>query len=95
MPSENPARSLAPFFPDYQALRQQLMEIVGDDDLGYRVGGENPSLGALCREIGEIERSYIDSFKTFRLDFGDRNSDPRLESSMTARHLGSRSSMAS
>jgi hypothetical protein len=84
MPPENPARSLAPFFPDYQALRQQLMEIVGDDDLGYRVGGENPSLGALCREIGEIERSYIDSFKTFRLDFGDRNSDPRLESSMTA-----------
>jgi hypothetical protein len=81
-PPESPAQSLAPYFPEYQALRQQLMEILTDDDLSYRVGGENPSLGALCREVGEIERSYIDSFKTFRLDFGYRNADPRLETSV-------------
>ena len=81
---EGMAQSLAPYFPEYQALRGQLTGILADDDLGYRVGGENPSLGALCREIGEIERSYIDSFKTFRLDFGYRNSDPRLESSVAA-----------
>lgn len=78
------AQSLAPFFPEYQALRDQLMEILADDDLSYRVGSANPSLGALCREIGEIERSYIDSFKTFRLDFAYRNADPRLESSVAA-----------
>jgi hypothetical protein len=78
------AESLAPFFSDYQVLRDQLMEILADDDLGYRVGGANPSLGALCREIGEIERSYIESLKTFVQDFGYRNTDPRLESSVAA-----------
>jgi uncharacterized damage-inducible protein DinB len=81
---EGLVQSLAPFFREYQALRDQLMEILTDDDLGYRVGGANPSLGELCREIGEIERSYIESFKTFRQDFGYRNADPRLESSVAA-----------
>jgi hypothetical protein len=87
LPTKSPAglaRSLAPFFPEYQALRDQLMDILVDNDLGYRVGGANPSLGALCREIGEIERSYIESFKTFAQDFGYRNPDPRLESSVAA-----------
>lgn len=81
---EGLAQSLAPFFPGYQALRDQLMEILADNDLSLRVGGANPTLGALCREIGEIERSYIESFKTFGLDFGYRNPDPRLESSVAA-----------
>src|SRR5207245_4057367 len=79
-----PAHSLLPFFSDYQALRAQLIEILSDEDLGYRVGGTNPSLGALCREIGEVERSYIESLKTFGQDFRYRNADPRLESSVAA-----------
>jgi hypothetical protein len=86
-PSEQPegrAESLAPFFSDYQALRVQLMQMLTDDDLAHRIEGGNPSLGALCREIGEIERSYVDSFRTFRLDFDYRNPDPRLESSVAA-----------
>ena len=78
------AKSLTPFFTDYQALRAQLMVILSDADLGYRVGGVNPSLGGLCREIGEIERSYIESFKTFSQDFGYRNADPRLERKVAA-----------
>jgi len=81
---EGPAQSLAPYFPMYQALRDQLMAILRDDDLSYRIEGANPSLGSLCREIGEIERSYIESFKTFRLDFGYRNADPRPESSVAS-----------
>jgi hypothetical protein len=78
------AESLAPFFTDYQALRAQLMKILTDDDLGYRVGGANPSLGGVCREIGEVEHSYIEAFKTFTQDFTYRNGDPRLESSVAA-----------
>lgn len=74
----------ATFFDEYQALRDQLMEILTDDDLGYRVGPTSASLGALCREIGEIERSYVESFITFRQDFEYRNPDPRLESSVVA-----------
>ena len=60
------------------------MAILSDEDLGYRIGGANPSLGALCREIGEIERAYIESFTTFAQDFGYRNADPRLETSVAA-----------
>ncbi len=72
------------FFPEYQGLRDQLMEILTDDDLDVRLGGETASLGALCREIGEIEHSYVESFRTFRQDFVYGMSDPRLEHSVVA-----------
>jgi hypothetical protein len=71
-----------PTFQMYQAIRGQLMEILTDNDLGYSPGGANPPLGALCREIGEIERAYIQSFKTFTLDFSYRNTTPGLERSV-------------
>ncbi len=75
----------AEFFAEYQALRDQLMEIVSDDDLGYGVGGTSSTLGALCREIGEIERSYVESFRTFRQDFAFRHPDPgTVETSVAA-----------
>ena len=72
------------FFHEYQNLRDQLMEILGDEDLSLRLGGGTASLGALCREIGEIERAYAESFRTFRQDFAYRNSDPGLEHSVAA-----------
>ncbi len=74
----------ATFFSEYQVLRDELLEILTDDDLGIRVGGTSASLGALCREIGEIEHSYVESFRTFRQDFRYRNRDPRLETSVGA-----------
>jgi hypothetical protein len=74
----------ATYFREYQALRDELMQLLTDDDLAFRVGAASASLGALCREIGEIERSYIESFKTFRQDFDYRNPDARLETSVAA-----------
>jgi hypothetical protein len=71
-----------PAFQLYQAMREQLLATLTDDDLGYTPGGANPPLGVLCREIGEVERAYIDSFKTFVLDFSYRNSTPGLENSV-------------
>jgi uncharacterized damage-inducible protein DinB len=71
-----------PIFEMYQALRNQLMEILTDADLDYTPGGTNPPLGVLCREIGEVERAYIESFKTFKLDFSYRNLEPGLEHSV-------------
>ena len=71
-----------PAFQLYQAIRPALMQTLTDDDLGYTPGGANPPLGALCREIGEVEQSYIDSFKTFVLDFSYRNTTPGLENSV-------------
>ena len=72
------------YFSLYQGLRDQLMELLTDDDLGLRLGGDTVSLGALCREIGEIEHSYAESFRTFRQDLTYRNPDPRLERSVVA-----------
>jgi len=60
------------------------MEIVTDQDLGHRVGGTSPTLGALCREIGEIEHSYVESFRTFRQDFEYRHPAARIETSVAA-----------
>jgi hypothetical protein len=65
-----------------QALRNQLMEILTDEDLGYSPGGENPTLGALCREMGEVQQAYITSFQTFELDFTYRVEDLGLEVSV-------------
>jgi len=74
----------ATFFRDYQALRDELMAVLGDTDLATSVGGESLTLGALCREIGEIEHVYAESLRTFRADFDYRNPDPRLETSVAA-----------
>jgi hypothetical protein len=73
----------ATYFKEYQALRGELLEVLTDIDLAYRVGGSSASLGALCREIGEIEHGYVQSFKTFRLAF-DYHHDPQVVSSVAA-----------
>ena len=72
------------YFTEYQGLRDQLMDVLADEDLVQRLGGETVSLGALCREIGEIEHAYVESFRTFRQDFTYRSADPGLEHSVTA-----------
>ena len=74
----------ATYFREYQALRDELLETLTDDDLAFRVGGRSASLGAICREMGEVERAYVDSFRTFRLRFEYRHPDPRIDSSVGA-----------
>ncbi len=74
----------ATFFAEYQALRDQLMAILTDEDLARTVGGASRTLGSLCREIGEIEFAYVESFRTFRTDFGYRNANQALERSVPA-----------
>lgn len=71
-----------PIFEMYQSLRTQLMETLTDADLHFSPGGTNPTLGALCKEIGEIEYAYIESFKNFEVDFSYRNPEPALEQSV-------------
>jgi hypothetical protein len=74
----------ATYFEEYQSLRTILTEILNDDDLGFRLGGTTATLGALCREIGEIEHSYVESFRTFRQDFSYRHPDASVETSVKA-----------
>jgi hypothetical protein len=71
-------------FDEYQALRDQLLDMVTDNDLVFRLGGTNVALGELCREIGEIEHAYVESFRTFRQEFNYRHSDPAIDTSVAA-----------
>jgi hypothetical protein len=71
-----------PMFQMYQALREQLTGILADEDLRFSPGGANPPLGELCREIGETEQSYIQSFKTWTQTFSYGRSDPALAQSV-------------
>ena len=75
-------RDYYPIFEMYQALRNQLMDLLDDGDLAFSPGGANPTLGALCREIGEVETAYIRSFSSFEMDFSYRVEDPVIESSV-------------
>jgi uncharacterized damage-inducible protein DinB len=67
-----------PVFELYQTLRDQLMALLDDDDLAFRPDARNPTLGALCLEMGEVQQAYIQSFKTFEMDFSYRNEEPGL-----------------
>jgi hypothetical protein len=70
-----------PILEQTLALRHQLMEMLTDEDLGYSPGGDNPTLGALCREMGEVQQSYVTSFRTFEQEFRHRE-QPELEGSV-------------
>ena len=74
----------ATYFGEYQMLRDQLMGLLSDLDLAFRPGPGTFSLGELCREIGDIEHSYVEALRTFRQDFDWRNPDPRMERSVAA-----------
>lgn len=52
-----------------QELRRQLLAVLADADLGFRPADGCLTLGELCREIGEAQHAYVDSFRTFRIDF--------------------------
>ena len=66
----------------YAPLRDQLMEALDDADLAFTPGGDNPSLGQLCREMGETQTAYVESYKTFKIDFSYRADDISLLSSV-------------
>ena len=55
-----------------QELRRQFLEVLSDADLGFRPAPGCLPLGELCREIGEVQQAYIESFRTFRLDLSYR-----------------------
>lgn len=65
-----------------EALRHQLMGSLSDSDLSYRLPGNNPSLGELCRESGQVHQSYIDSFKTFKQNFAYKSAELGIEGSV-------------
>lgn len=63
-------------------VRDVLLDLMTDADLAYRLPGDNLTLGELCREMGQVEQSYIESFKTFKQRFDYPAVDPALETSV-------------
>lgn len=69
--------------PHYQNLKHQMLEFLDDGDLAHNIPG-SPSLGELCKEIGETEQSYVNSFRDLKLNFKYRNPDATLATSASA-----------
>lgn len=65
------------------AMRNGLLATLTDEDLAFTING-NPTLGVLFREMGEVEQSYIDSFKTLTQDFTYRHADSSVETNVAA-----------
>lgn len=63
-------------------MRSQLLDTLTDADLAFNPGGQNMTLGALFRQSGEVEYSYIQSLKTFQQDWSYHNEESGLESSV-------------
>lgn len=64
------------------AIRTELMNALSDADLAYRLPGTNPTLGEICREIGQVEVAYTESFRTLKHSFNYAPVDSALESSV-------------
>src|SRR4051812_11148939 len=69
-------------YHETQLLREQLMDILSDSDLAFTPGGSNPTLGELCKEMGEVEYAYIGSLKLLKMDWSYRNPEAGLAESV-------------
>src|SRR5712692_7295691 len=71
-----------PWIEGSHGMRSQLLDALSDADLAFSPGGQNMTLGALCRQMGEVEHSYIQSLKTFKQDWSYRNLEANLDSNI-------------
>ncbi len=72
-----------PWIEGTHGMRSQLIDTLSDADLAFSPGGQNMTLGALLREMGDIEHSYIQSLQTFKQEWSYHNTEAGLESSLT------------
>jgi len=71
-----------PWIEAAHGMRSQILDILSDADLGFTPGGQNMTLGALYREMGEVEYAYIQSLKTLKQEWSYRTSDADLVGSV-------------
>ena len=65
-----------PLLEQTLSLRTQLLDVLTDADLGHALSG-NPTFGELCREAGQLDGIYIDSFRTFVADWNRLGTSPQ------------------
>ena len=70
-------------YHETQVMREQLMDILTDADLAFTPGGSNPTLGEICKEMGDVEYAYIGSFKLLKHDWSYKNPEPGLAGSVS------------
>jgi hypothetical protein len=58
-----------PWIEAAHGMRSQLFNILSDADLAFSPGGQTMTFGALCRQMGETEHSYIQSLKTLKQEW--------------------------
>ena len=71
-----------PWIGGTHGMRLLLLDTFSDADLAFSPGGQNMTLGALCREMGETEYSYVQSLQTFKQDWSYHNMEAGLENSV-------------
>ncbi|MCA0452398.1 MAG: DinB family protein [Chloroflexi bacterium] len=64
-------------------LRDALLDSLTDSDLAFNPGGKAMSLGALCREMGDVQHAYLQSVKTGKTDFSYRHTTAGIEGSIS------------
>jgi uncharacterized damage-inducible protein DinB len=71
-----------PWIEAAQRMRSQMFERLRDADLAFHPGGQNMTLGALCRQVGETEHAYIQSLKTLKQAWSYRHTEADVVSSV-------------
>jgi hypothetical protein len=56
----------------HHTMRDHLLTVVSDAELAYKLPGQNPTLGELLVELGDVQGVYTHSFETFTLDWTHR-----------------------
>lgn len=71
-----------PWIEGTHGMRLQILDALTDEHLSFNPGGENLTLGALCRESGDVEFAYLQSLKTFTQDWSYHHDEPGIERSV-------------
>jgi hypothetical protein len=71
-----------PWIEAAHGMRSQLFDILSDADLAFTPGGQNMTVGALCREMDETEYTYIQSLKALKQEWSYRHTDAGAVSSV-------------
>ena len=66
------------------ALRGFLLDALTDADLDFSPGGNALTLRELCKQIGETQQAYIDSYTTLRHDYGYTTDDASVVTDVAA-----------
>lgn len=60
----------------HHSMRDHLLTVLSDPDLAFELPGQNPTLGEVLIEMGDLEGVYTRSFETFSLDWSHRRLPP-------------------